>query len=221
MLFSCLLIQARALPAVCHEHFPMFLWQGEGDECGCLNSICTVGKEGTAWEKESDLIEAGRMCFIYYSRASIVLGTWCCPSTVACWMKKRKGGHISPTVGTKVNGWVIGMSAAWVWMINSSFSENYGLWWLRWFWWWSAGKKSRSHGNNHFSDIPIRNPFSSPHSDRSHAVERYPVCITIQLFLLLETTSGTKQWMLEDNMTCLGCLWEGSRLLHLFLLVMG
>lgn len=30
----------------------MFLWQGEGGECGYLNSVFTMGKEGSAWGKE-------------------------------------------------------------------------------------------------------------------------------------------------------------------------
>lgn len=43
--------------------------------------------------------------------------------------KEGMVGSINPVVGTKAKwiGHTDGMSAAWVWTINASFLENYGL----------------------------------------------------------------------------------------------
>lgn len=63
---SCSLIQKWDLPAVCHEHFPLFFWQGEGGWVGVDISIQFVlWEESSVEEKKTHSMEAVGVCLIY------------------------------------------------------------------------------------------------------------------------------------------------------------
>lgn len=57
--------------------------------------------------------------------------------------------------------------------------------------------KSQSHGNNHFSEFPVGSPFSSTHPDKSHPVDRCPMCISFRSFCFLRHQVKTANKCLE------------------------